>query len=60
MPGVEQAAAHRNGVKLEEVRRSADSVHEKGFNFDDTRLMCGAWRDARDTDICKVDLILDR
>jgi len=50
---VERAAAHRNGVKLEEVQRSADSVHEKGFNFDDTRLMCGAWRNARDPDICK-------
>jgi phospholipid-transporting ATPase len=51
---VERAAAHRNGVKLEEVQRSADSVHEKGFNFDDTRLMCGAWRNARDPDICKM------
>lgn len=50
---VERAAAQRNGVKLEEVQRSADSVHEKGFNFDDTRLMCGAWRNARDPDICK-------
>lgn len=50
---VERAAAQRNGVKLEEVQRSTDSVHEKGFNFDDTRLMCGAWRNARDPDICK-------
>eukprot|EP01018_Ginkgo_biloba_P021169 Gb_13757 [translate_table: standard] len=56
---VERAAAQRNGAKVEEVGRSADAVHEKGFNFDDRRLMCGAWRNERDPDICKVDLLLE-
>lgn len=41
-----------------QVNRSESSdtaVHEKGFNFDDARIMCGAWRNERDPEICKVD-----
>lgn len=32
-------------------------VHEKGFNFDDARLMRGAWRNEPNPDVCKVDYL---
>lgn len=50
---VERAAAQRNQVNIHETGRAADAVHEKGFNFEDTRLMAGAWRNERDPEICK-------
>ncbi|KAK9104801.1 hypothetical protein Scep_021645 [Stephania cephalantha] len=51
---IERGSAQRNGMKLDEVKRSATSVHEKFFNFDDARLIRGAWRNECDPDICKV------
>lgn len=30
-------------------------MQEKGFNFDDTRLMRGAWRNEPNPDMCKVN-----
>ncbi|PKA49367.1 Phospholipid-transporting ATPase 3 [Apostasia shenzhenica] len=49
---IERGIAQRNGLKVDEAR-SATAVHEKGFNFDDPRLMSGAWRNERDPEICK-------
>lgn len=46
-------AAQRNGIKIEEAQKSATVVHEKGFNFDDARLMRGAWRNEPNPDTCK-------
>ena len=34
--------------------KSANAVQEKGFNFDDARLMRGAWRNEPNSDLCKV------
>ncbi|KAI8007764.1 Phospholipid-transporting ATPase 3 [Camellia lanceoleosa] len=31
----------RSGIKVDEVQKSSNSVHDKGFNFDDARLMRG-------------------
>ncbi|CAL9127607.1 phospholipid-transporting ATPase 3 isoform X1 [Musa acuminata AAA Group] len=53
---IEKGQAQRTGKKMNEVNRSESSdtaVHEKGFNFDDARIMCGAWRNERDPEICK-------
>ncbi|RVW91419.1 Phospholipid-transporting ATPase 3 [Vitis vinifera] len=52
---IEKGGAERRGIKLEEVHKSSKAVHEKGFNFDDARLMLGAWRNEPDPDACKVD-----
>ncbi|PKA61390.1 Phospholipid-transporting ATPase 3 [Apostasia shenzhenica] len=48
---IERGIAQRNGVKIDETR-SATVIQEKGFNFDDPRLMCGAWRNERNPEIC--------
>lgn len=37
-----------------QVHKSANAVQEKGFNFDDARLMRGAWRNEPNSDLCKV------
>ncbi|OVA11949.1 Cation-transporting P-type ATPase [Macleaya cordata] len=50
---IERGAVQRNGLQLEKVVKSASAVHEKGFNFDDARLMLGAWRNERNPDACK-------
>ncbi|OVA09139.1 Cation-transporting P-type ATPase [Macleaya cordata] len=50
---IEKGGATRDGVKVEEVPKSATAVHEKGFNFDDARLMRGAWRNEPNSDTCK-------
>ncbi|KAJ9697349.1 hypothetical protein PVL29_009246 [Vitis rotundifolia] len=50
---IEKGGAERRGIKLEEVHKSSNAVHEKGFNFDDARLMLGAWRNEPDPDACK-------
>ncbi|CAL9126684.1 unnamed protein product [Musa textilis] len=50
---IEKGQAQRTGKKMNEVNRSDTAVHEKGFNFDDARIMCGAWRNERDPEICK-------
>lgn len=39
---------------LAQVERSVKAVHEKGFNFDDPRLLRGAWRNEPNPDACKV------
>lgn len=38
-----------------QVEKSANATYEKGFNFDDPRLLQGAWRNEPNPDICKVD-----
>ncbi|KAJ6318973.1 hypothetical protein OIU76_014341 [Salix suchowensis] len=48
--------AQRNGIKIQELRKSATAIQEKGFNFDDHRLMRGAWRNEPNSDTCKVAL----
>ena len=45
-------------IKLLQDRKSANAVHEKGFNFDDARLMRGAWRNEPNPDTCKVDCVI--
>jgi len=37
---------------------SSKAVHERGFNFDDARLMRGAWRNEPNPDVCKVNMTL--
>ncbi|KAL4316078.1 hypothetical protein AHAS_Ahas15G0249100 [Arachis hypogaea] len=39
-------------------KRSPNAVQEKGFNFDDTRIMRGAWRNESNLDICKIDKVV--
>ncbi|KAF4356098.1 hypothetical protein CsatB_023028 [Cannabis sativa] len=50
---IERGVAQRRGLKLEEGQKSANVVQEKGFNFDDARLMRGAWRNEPNPDLCK-------
>jgi len=38
--------------------RSPNAVHERGFNFDDARIMRGAWRNEPNPDVCKVKMNL--
>ncbi|KAG5017302.1 hypothetical protein JHK85_023438 [Glycine max] len=49
---IERGLAERNGMKIEE-NRSPNAVHERGFNFDDARIMRGAWRNEPNPDVCK-------
>ncbi|XP_024380189.1 phospholipid-transporting ATPase 3 isoform X3 [Physcomitrium patens] len=49
---IQRAAARRNGSLLEEISRSEDAICEKGFNFDDRRLMKGQWRNESNADVC--------
>ncbi|KAK3038613.1 hypothetical protein RJ639_027276, partial [Escallonia herrerae] len=62
---IEMGGAQRNGKNIGEVsqvRRSSIVKREKGFNFDDARLMQGAWRNEPYPDMCKVftDLVKNR
>ncbi|CAI0386597.1 unnamed protein product [Linum tenue] len=57
---IERGGAQRIGAKLQEdnvqslqAQRSPHAVHEKGFNFDDSRIMRGAWRNESNPDVCK-------
>ncbi|XP_062200436.1 phospholipid-transporting ATPase 3-like isoform X2 [Phragmites australis] len=52
---IEKGGAERSGIKIDddEDKRSAGAVHEKGFNFDDARLMRGAWRNEPNPEACK-------
>ncbi|WCJ21754.1 Phospholipid-transporting ATPase 3 [Euphorbia peplus] len=50
---IERGGAQRNGVKVEETHKSASEVRDKGFNFDDERIMRGAWRNEPNSDACK-------
>ncbi|VVA90796.1 unnamed protein product [Arabis nemorensis] len=50
---IERGIAQRNGLKVQEEQRSTGAIREKGFNFDDPRLMRGAWRNEPNPDLCK-------
>uniref|UniRef100_A0A803MB35 Phospholipid-transporting ATPase n=1 Tax=Chenopodium quinoa TaxID=63459 RepID=A0A803MB35_CHEQI len=50
---IEKGLAERIGTKLPEVQKSANAIQEKGFNFDDVKLMRGAWRNEPKPDLCK-------
>eukprot|EP00850_Spirogloea_muscicola_P018286 SM000166S02467 [mRNA] locus=s166:161533:170771:+ [translate_table: standard] len=50
---IQRASAKRTGIALDEYERSEEAVYEKGFNFDDKRLMRGAWRNEPVAEICK-------
>ncbi|GFY88383.1 aminophospholipid ATPase 3 [Actinidia rufa] len=50
---IEMGEAQRNGIKVDEVHKSSNAVREKGFNFNDARLMQGAWRNEPNPDMCK-------
>ncbi|KAH9773597.1 phospholipid-transporting ATPase 3 [Citrus sinensis] len=50
---IERGVAQQTGMKIPEVERSVKAVHEKGFNFDDPRLLRGAWRNEHNPDACK-------
>ncbi|KAL0836496.1 hypothetical protein Bca101_088385 [Brassica carinata] len=54
---IERGIAQRNGLKVHEEERSTGAIREKGFNFDDPRLMRGAWRNEPNPDLCKVPYI---
>ncbi|OMO55008.1 hypothetical protein COLO4_36244 [Corchorus olitorius] len=53
MTEIERGVAERKGIKVQEASMSTSSVKEKGFNFDDARLMRGAWRNEANPDACK-------
>ncbi|KAK6922097.1 P-type ATPase, N-terminal [Dillenia turbinata] len=50
---IERGAAQRSGGNVGKAQKSPGLIHEKGFNFDDARLMCGAWRNEPNPDTCK-------
>jgi phospholipid-transporting ATPase len=50
---IEKGIAQRHGLKVQEEQRSTGAIREKGFNFDDPRLMRGAWRNEPNPDLCK-------
>uniref|UniRef100_A0A0D9XJM8 Phospholipid-transporting ATPase n=1 Tax=Leersia perrieri TaxID=77586 RepID=A0A0D9XJM8_9ORYZ len=52
---IEKGGAERSGIKIDgdEGKRSGAVVHEKGFNFDDARIMRGAWRNEPNPEACK-------
>ncbi|KAK6116483.1 hypothetical protein DH2020_049776 [Rehmannia glutinosa] len=52
---IELGAAQVTGRKVE-VQNQSNAAREKGFNFDDARLMRGAWRNEPNPDSCKVVL----
>ncbi|KAI3816838.1 hypothetical protein L1987_16543 [Smallanthus sonchifolius] len=50
---IEMGAARRSGVNIKEVQKPSHTAREKGFNFDDARLMHGASRNEPNPDMCK-------
>ncbi|KAI3516355.1 hypothetical protein L1887_15270 [Cichorium endivia] len=50
---IEMGAARRNGVDVKEVQKPSHTAREKGFNFDDARLMLGSWRNEPNPEMCK-------
>ncbi|XP_074589992.1 phospholipid-transporting ATPase 3-like [Curcuma longa] len=50
---IERGQAQREGRALNEIQKSDTVAYEKGFNFDDARIMRGAWRNERDPEIFK-------
>ncbi|KAL6566499.1 Phospholipid-transporting ATPase 3 [Orobanche gracilis] len=49
---IEMGTAQRTGAKLD-VEKQSNVAREKGFNFDDARLMRGAWRNEPNPEACK-------
>ncbi|KZV53133.1 phospholipid-transporting ATPase 3-like [Dorcoceras hygrometricum] len=49
---IELGTAQRTGVKIG-VERPSNSAREKGFNFEDARLMRGAWKNEPNPESCK-------
>ncbi|XP_059278356.1 phospholipid-transporting ATPase 3-like isoform X2 [Lycium ferocissimum] len=49
---IEMGTAQRSGLKVE-VKKSSTEAREKGFNFDDARLMRGAWRNEPNPHSCR-------
>ncbi|XP_057810905.1 phospholipid-transporting ATPase 3 isoform X2 [Salvia miltiorrhiza] len=47
---IEIGTAQRTGAKVD---KQSSAVRERGFNFDDARLMRGAWRNEPNPDCCK-------
>ncbi|XWS68900.1 hypothetical protein CRYUN_Cryun04dG0133400 [Craigia yunnanensis] len=58
MTEIERGVAERKVIKVQEVQTSINSVREKGFNFDDVRVMGGAWRNEPNPDACKWFLLV--
>ncbi|KAJ7943556.1 Phospholipid-transporting ATPase [Quillaja saponaria] len=50
---IERGIAQQNGMKIEVNHKTASAVREKGFNFDDARLLRGAWRNEPNPDMCR-------
>ncbi|PWA89306.1 aminophospholipid ATPase 3 [Artemisia annua] len=50
---IELGAAKRSGVNVREVQKPSHTAREKGFNFNDDRLMHGAWTNEPNPDMCK-------
>ncbi|XP_044480722.1 phospholipid-transporting ATPase 3-like isoform X1 [Mangifera indica] len=50
---IERGVARQTGRKIQEPEKPANAPNEKGFNFDDPRLLRGAWRNEPNPDICK-------
>uniref|UniRef100_A0A9I9E593 Uncharacterized protein n=1 Tax=Cucumis melo TaxID=3656 RepID=A0A9I9E593_CUCME len=42
---------------IKRAHKSANAVQEKGFNFDDPKLMRGAWRNEPNSDICFLNAL---
>ncbi|XP_047318643.1 phospholipid-transporting ATPase 3-like isoform X2 [Impatiens glandulifera] len=53
MTEIEMGVAQRSGFKLKQGNKSTTAKREKGFNFDDDRLMRGSWRNEPNPDMCK-------
>ncbi|KAL6525831.1 hypothetical protein OROMI_030226 [Orobanche minor] len=49
---IEIGTAQGTGAKVD-VRKQSSAAREKGFNFDDARLMRGAWRNEPNPECCK-------
>ncbi|KAJ8760979.1 hypothetical protein K2173_022017 [Erythroxylum novogranatense] len=50
---IERGGAQRSGMNVQGVPKSTNAIHEKGFNFDDPRIMRGGWRNEADPELCK-------
>ncbi|KAJ1687104.1 hypothetical protein LUZ63_018494 [Rhynchospora breviuscula] len=48
---IEKGSAQRSGLRIEEDKKPSTTEHEKGFNFDDSRIMRGAWRNEPNPDV---------
>ncbi|XP_028122136.1 phospholipid-transporting ATPase 3-like [Camellia sinensis] len=57
---IEIGGEQRSSIKVDEVQKSSNSIHDKGFNFDDARLMRGAWWSEPNPDMCKVTRLVKK